>query len=400
MLSCIITSPKTLITGATASYLECKSQWITGTNSDGSWTLTKLNSPTNTYGNRRDPMKFTLDTFKIGEPIIIWDSLKNKEFSGYSSNKILSMESNGRMRATSYSNFNIPYSHVTSPPTNLSQFTNDVGFITGITWSAVTGKPTFATVATSGLYSDLIGTPSIPSGQVNGDWSSSSGLSEILNKPSLFSGVYSDLSGKPTLFSGVYSDLTGKPTLFSGDYIDLTNKPTIPVINGTGFVKVSGTTISYDNNTYLTTEIDGSISNELQTITAGVSMSVAISSNNYTVINTAPDQVVSITTVGGNIVSGTYPNFTITRKRQETYSGTSNGSGNYTVSFGVSYSVAPNIQANVVGGTTEQQCRIVSISTTGFVVNVFQRATVLSLALSTATTAVSGADIDVLVTEK
>lgn len=39
-----------------------------------------------------------------------------------------------------------------------------------------------------------------------------------------------------------------------------------PLLNGTGFVKANGTTISYDNSTYLTTEVDGSITNELQTL--------------------------------------------------------------------------------------------------------------------------------------
>ena len=88
--------------------------------------------------------------------------------------------------------------------------------------------PTLATVATSGLYSDLTGKPSIPAAQVNSDWSASSGLAAILNKPSLFSGAYADLTGKPSLFSGAYADLSGKPSLFSGSYLDLTNKPTIP----------------------------------------------------------------------------------------------------------------------------------------------------------------------------
>lgn len=44
------------------------------------------------------------------------------------------------------------------------------------TWAQVTGKPTFATVATSGAYSDLSGTPAIPSvdfatvSAIEGDW--------------------------------------------------------------------------------------------------------------------------------------------------------------------------------------------------------------------------------------
>jgi hypothetical protein len=47
-------------------------------------------------------------------------------------------------------------------PTAVSQLTNDSGFITGVTWDQVTSKPTFATVATSGSYSDLSNKPTIP----------------------------------------------------------------------------------------------------------------------------------------------------------------------------------------------------------------------------------------------
>lgn len=36
------------------------------------------------------------------------------------------------------------------------------GYLTSVSWSIVSGKPTFATVATTGAYSDLSGTPTIP----------------------------------------------------------------------------------------------------------------------------------------------------------------------------------------------------------------------------------------------
>lgn len=62
-----------------------------------------------------------------------------------------------------------------SIPTLTSQLTNDSGYLTAVGWNDVTGKPTFATVATSGSYSDLI------------------------NTPSLFSGDYNDLTNKPAL---------------------------------------------------------------------------------------------------------------------------------------------------------------------------------------------------------
>ena len=79
-----------------------------------------------------------------------------------------------------------------------------------------------ATVATTGSYNDLINKPTIPAAQVNSDWNASSGVAEILNKPTLAA----------VATSGAYSDLTGTPTLAavatSGDYDDLTNKPSIP----------------------------------------------------------------------------------------------------------------------------------------------------------------------------
>jgi hypothetical protein len=83
------------------------------------------------------------------------------------------------------------------------------------TWEAISGKPTtfspsahthpatdvtgLASVATSGAYADLSGKPAIPAAQVNSDWNATSGVSQILNKPSLSavatSGSAADLTG-------------------------------------------------------------------------------------------------------------------------------------------------------------------------------------------------------------
>ena len=63
--------------------------------------------------------------------------------------------------------------------------------------------PTFATVATSGDYDDLTNKPTIPAAQQQVDWNASSGITSIANKPSLATvattGNYSDLSNKPIL---------------------------------------------------------------------------------------------------------------------------------------------------------------------------------------------------------
>ena len=49
--------------------------------------------------------------------------------------------------------------------------------------SYIQNKPTLATVATTGRYSDLTGKPTIPAEQVNSDWSAQFGKAQILNKP-------------------------------------------------------------------------------------------------------------------------------------------------------------------------------------------------------------------------
>lgn len=52
-------------------------------------------------------------------------------------------------------------------------------------WTSITGKPTFAIVATSGAYADISGTPTIPAAQVQTDWNATIGMGVLLNKPTL-----------------------------------------------------------------------------------------------------------------------------------------------------------------------------------------------------------------------
>lgn len=69
-----------------------------------------------------------------------------------------------------------------------------------------------ATVATTGDYADLQNKPSIPAAQVNSDWNSSSGVTQILNKPALAAvattGDYADLVNKPSIPAAVTVDQT------------------------------------------------------------------------------------------------------------------------------------------------------------------------------------------------
>ncbi|MFZ0615435.1 MAG: hypothetical protein WAN16_03170 [Chthoniobacterales bacterium] len=52
----------------------------------------------------------------------------------------------------------------------------------GISPSAITG---LSAVATTGAYSSLTGLPTIPAAQVNSDWNATSGIAQILNKPTI-----------------------------------------------------------------------------------------------------------------------------------------------------------------------------------------------------------------------
>lgn len=139
-------------------------------------------------------------------------------------------------------------------------------------WDATSGvaeilnKPVLAAVATTGAYSDLSGTPTIPTAtsdltndsgfitlsdvpaQVQPDWDATRGLGEILNKPVLATvattGAYSDLSGTPAIPTAT-SDLTNDsgfitmsdvPAQVQPDWDatsglgEILNKPSIPVI--------------------------------------------------------------------------------------------------------------------------------------------------------------------------
>lgn len=62
------------------------------------------------------------------------------------------------------------------------------------------------------------------------------------------------------------------------------------------------------SQTYLTsfTEVDGSVTNENQTVSAGTGISVVQTGQNFAVTNSSPDQTVMITGA-----TGTYPNFTL-----------------------------------------------------------------------------------------
>ena len=197
-------------------------------------------------------------------------------------------------------------SQILNKPTVVSAFTNDAGYITAADvpaqvnadWNATSGKaeilnkPTLAPVATSGQYSDLTGTPTIPAEQVNADWNATSGKAEILNKPTL----------APVAISGDWSDLNGTPTIpaeqVNADWnatsgkAEILNKPTIPTVNdATLTIKQDGTvkgTFTANQGTNQTIEITSpapeyqilSISNDTIFLTNGGFVKVNVNWDN------------------------------------------------------------------------------------------------------------------------
>jgi nitrogen fixation protein len=82
-----------------------------------------------------------------------------------------------------------------------------------------------ATVATSGDYNDLSNLPSIPAAQVNADWNATSGVAEILNKPTIPS-----VTGFVP-YTGATADLDMGTHNVTADHISLNVSP-----SGAGFV--------------------------------------------------------------------------------------------------------------------------------------------------------------------
>ncbi len=81
-------------------------------------------------------------------------------------------------------------------PTNVSAFINDAGYLTSAEVQQAANIPT----QVSAFQNDAgyITLSQVPA-QVPADWNATTGVSRILNKPTLFSGNYNDLTNKPTI---------------------------------------------------------------------------------------------------------------------------------------------------------------------------------------------------------
>lgn len=136
-----------------------------------------------------------------------------------------------------------------------------------------------ATVATTGDYDDLTNKPTIPAAQVNSDWSASSGVAQILNKPTLGTAASANTTDFATAAQGALADTAVQPTAIADmetqthasatyatktelatkqDIIQYSTMPTASVDNVDDVVQFVGTTDStYTNGHFYKCVSDG-----------------------------------------------------------------------------------------------------------------------------------------------
>ena len=135
------------------------------------------------------------------------------------------------------------------------------GSATSVPWSGVTGKPTFATVATSGSYNDLSNKPTIPSlsGYATQSWVTSQGY----------------LTSIPVATSSAYGGIQIGYTTSGKNYA-------VQLSNGKAYVNVPWTDTTYTSGTNISisgTTINCTYSYSLPTATSSVLGGVKVGSN-------------------------------------------------------------------------------------------------------------------------
>ena len=132
---------------------------------------------------------------------------------------------------TADNGFSGNYEDLSNKPALFSGYYNDLLNLPVLfdgRWVNLSGKPSFASVATSGSYNDLINKPNIFDGNYN----------SLINKPVLFDGTWTNLSGKPSFAtvatSGSYNDLINRPVIFDGTWTNLSGKPSFATVATSG----------------------------------------------------------------------------------------------------------------------------------------------------------------------
>ena len=163
-----------------------------------------------------------------------------------------------------------------------------------------------ATVATTGAYADVTGTPSLASVATSGSYNDLSG------KPSLStvatSGAYGDLSGTPSLAtvatSGAYSDLSGTPSATTKADLDVDHLITL-----SGVAAASDDLGTFTGSTIADArKVKGALQDletSVETKAATSSLSTVATSGSYSDLSNQPTSFADLTITGNLVVQGT-----------------------------------------------------------------------------------------------
>lgn len=399
---------------------------------DQSYSLFQTNSPTNTYGNRWDILWLTKNELHIRTPKMFMDSTVGKSLTLTAHPKMSWIdETTGQFKMTIKDSIHWPWDHIVGRP-DMSLYylnSNPSSFISTETDPTVSASIKAITPTNISNWNTAFGW---------GDHSTQGYLKGIGVISQYFRGdgslatlpVYNAGTGI-SLASGVFTNImpdqtvsiTGSGTAsVTSSYPNFTvNVPSVSenTLTGIGSATVTGSSPSYTINTpvsitptlsvvnatlsgtYPTQTLTVSAPNTSSTtiITGSIGISVSGSAPNYTITNLLPNITPTLTAINGLSVTSSGSTYTLTQKRQETYSGSTNSSGLYTISYVTAYSVTPNVQFQIgTGGNNKETILLTSSTTTGFTVYVQLRADVLGL-LPTYSN-VNGRNVDILVTEK
>ena len=208
-------------------------------------------------------------------------------------------------------------------------------------------------VGFSNDYNDLDNKPTIPAAQVNSDWNATSGVAEILNKPTIPS-----IAGLATVTyvdqqDALKVDKVAGKGLSTNDFTN-TLKTKLDGIQAGAEVNVNADWNATSGDAQILnkpTLTNGTVTSVGVTAGTGISVSGSpiTSSGSITVTNSAPDQVVALTAGSGIAVTGTYPNFTITNNAP---SGGTVTSVTATAPMSSTGGATPNLSMSSANGTT------------------------------------------------
>lgn len=231
-------------------------------------------------------------------------------------------------------------------------------------YNPTTQLPGYVTLGTGLTFS--AGQLAMSAAPVNADWASNSGLSQILNRPTLAtvatSGSYNDLNTKPTFAavatSGMFVDLLSKPTTLSG--YGITDGATSSALSAGlagKFNTPTGTTSQYVRGDGTLATLPAVTARSFAYPTRSLSTCFQISSTRDAQVTYGVDISTTVTLGGspqGTVFLRTYTNNTCTTGQQTIISSTAGQPTTLSVTVGQTMVGTANLSGMIPAGTWVQ----------------------------------------------